>query len=72
MKGKQSSKTIRVYLLNQVKGGLPWWPSGQDSVLPMQGALAQSLVRELNPTHGNKSSRMPKLRLGTAKYIFQK
>ena len=27
--------------------GLPWWFSGLDSVLPMQGAQVQSLVREL-------------------------
>ena len=27
--------------------GLPWWSSGQDSALPMQGTWVQSLVREL-------------------------
>ena len=30
--------------------GLPWWPSGLDSALPMQGAQVRSLVRELDPT----------------------
>ena len=30
--------------------GLPWWSSGQDYVLPMQGAWVQSLVGELDPT----------------------
>ena len=29
--------------------GLPWWPSGSDSRLPMQWAWAQSLVGELDP-----------------------
>ena len=33
--------------------GLPWWPSGSDSRLPMQWAWAQSLVRKLDPTHHN-------------------
>ena len=27
--------------------GLPWWPSGKDPVLPMQGAQVRSLVKEL-------------------------
>ena len=27
--------------------GLPWWPSGQDCELPLQGALGHSQVREL-------------------------
>ena len=26
---------------------LPWWPSGEDSVLPLQRVLVQSLAREL-------------------------
>ena len=30
--------------------GLPWWSSGQNSMLAMQGLGIQSLVRELNPT----------------------
>ena len=29
--------------------GLPWWSSGQDSKLPVQGAQVWSLVRELDP-----------------------
>ena len=29
---------------------LPWWFSGQDLALPMQGARVQSLVRKLGPT----------------------
>ena len=40
--------------------GLLWWPSGRDSMLPMQGAWVRSLVRELR-------SHMPQLRPGTAK-----
>ena len=34
--------------------GLPWWPSGQDPTLRMQGAQAGSLVRELDPTCQNQ------------------
>lgn len=30
--------------------GIFWWPSGYNFVLPMQGALVRSLVRELDPT----------------------
>ena len=30
--------------------GLPWWSSGWDSLLPVQGARVRSLVRELDPT----------------------
>ena len=30
--------------------GLPWWFSGKDSELPVQGAWIQSLVRKLDPT----------------------
>ena len=33
--------------------GLPWWRSGYDSVLPMQGARVRSLVQELGPTCRN-------------------
>ena len=29
--------------------GLPWWFSGEDSLLLMQGARVRSLVRELDP-----------------------
>ena len=37
--------------------GLPWWSSGQDSALPMQGARVRSLVGELDPAC------MPQLRV---------
>ena len=37
--------------------GLPWWSSGWDSELPMQGAWVRSLVRELDPTCRNWGSR---------------
>ena len=33
--------------------GLPLWSSGQDSIFPVQGARAGSLVRELDPTYCN-------------------
>ena len=29
--------------------GLPWWSSGEDSMLPVQGSQVRSLVRELDP-----------------------
>ena len=32
------------------KGGLPWWSSGWEAMLPGQGAQVRSLVRELDPT----------------------
>ena len=38
---------------NLVGQGFPWWSSGSDSKLPMQGAQVQSLVRELDPTCKN-------------------
>ena len=47
--------------------GLPWWCSGWDSVLPMQGAGTQSLVRELDPTcMPQLRVRMPQLSLRAA------
>ena len=33
-----------------VKVGLLWWSSDQDSELPMQAVQVPSLVRELDPT----------------------
>ena len=44
---------------NRHQSGLPWWSSGQDSTLPMQGSQVLSLVRELEPT----GSHMPQLRV---------
>ena len=35
---------------NKSLSGLPRWSSGWDSVLPMQGARVQSLLKELDPT----------------------
>ena len=32
--------------------GLPWWSSGEDSVLPMQGARVPSSIRELRSQEG--------------------
>ena len=44
----KKSNNVNVYT---VKGkGLPWWSSGQDLTLFMQGACVQPLVRELEPT----------------------
>ena len=33
--------------MKETEEGLPWWPSGKDPVLPMQGAQVRSLVKEL-------------------------
>ena len=45
---------------------LPWWPSGQDSVLQMEGALVLSLVRELDLTCCNLRVLMPELKIPCA------
>ena len=39
--------------LNNIREGIPWWSSGYDSTLPLQGALVGSLGGELR-------SRMPR------------
>lgn len=39
--------------MKTVLSGLPCWPSGSDSELPMQGTQTLSLVRSLDPTCGN-------------------
>ena len=38
--------------------GLLWQPSGYDSGLPVQGALVQSLVRELDATWQKKKKKV--------------
>ena len=43
--------------------GLPWWSSGCDSALSMQGAQVWSLVRELDPTCCSNSSNPTSKRL---------
>ena len=37
----------QIYVLKRL--GHPWWSSGEDSALPMQGVWVRSLVRELDP-----------------------
>ena len=39
--------------------GLPWWPSGSDSMLPMQEDYVQFLVGELDPACRNKDPAKP-------------
>ena len=39
--------TVWTWLLKIPVKGLPWWSSGYDSTLPMQGAWVRSLVGEL-------------------------
>ena len=64
MKGKQSSKTK--------SRGTSLVAQWLRLCAPNAGALVRSLVRELDPTHGNIDPRKPKLRPGTAKNIVQK
>ena len=44
--GHKESDTTKTYTQTLV-GGLPWWSSGKDYTLPMQGTWVQSPVREL-------------------------
>ena len=44
-----SNTKQKVFFFKVKLGGLPWWSSGWDSVLPMHGAQVQTLVRELIP-----------------------
>ena len=41
--------------------GIPWWSSGLDSVLPLQGAWVLSLVRKLrsHKMRGTKKKSVP-------------
>ena len=41
------------FLTKKCEGELPWWSSGWDSALPMQGDWVPSLVREVDPTFCN-------------------
>ena len=45
-----SNSFINDVLLKDCLWGLPWWSSGYDSALPMQGAWVRFLARELDPT----------------------
>ena len=50
----QNLKRSILAMLNKCQlWGLPWWFSGQDCTLPMQGVWVQSLVRELASTCPN-------------------
>ena len=50
--------TIRNELL-----GPPWWSSGQDSLLPVQGAKVPTLVRELRSHLMQLSVYLPQLKI---------
>ena len=41
---------------------LPWWPTGEDSVLPMQWAWVQSLVGELRSDMPHGMAKKKKLK----------
>ena len=40
---------IPIKLFKKKKQRVPWWSSGKDFTLPMQGAQVQSLVGALDP-----------------------
>ena len=42
--------------------GFPWWFSGEDSVLPLQGGWVQYLVRELRHAYSMVQSKLKKER----------
>ena len=52
---KSGASCMKLDQALQQKGlqGLPWWSSGSDPELPMQGPSVQSLVIELDPTYCN-------------------
>ena len=47
---------------NLVMEGFPWWFSGEDSVLPLQGGWVQYLVRELRHAYSMVQSKLKKER----------
>ena len=49
--------------LEKLNMGLPWWSSGSDSTLPMQGAQIQFPVRELGSSCRNQEVHMRLLSL---------
>ena len=48
---------------------LPWWSSGLDSTIPMQGTQISIPLRELEPTCHNQISCISQLSLGAAKWM---
>ena len=44
---KKETSHLPSWVFKTIIVGLPWWSSGWDSVLPLQGAWVRSLVREL-------------------------
>ena len=49
--------TLGENLCRKGNEGLPWWSSGHDSMVPLQRAWVQSLVRELDPTGHDEDQR---------------
>ena len=47
-------QTDNKHLDKDIHAELPWWPSGWDSVLPVQGVQVRALVGELDPECHNK------------------
>ena len=60
---EKSNTCTFVFFKKFQDSGLPWWSSGQDSVLLMQGAWVQSMVRELDPTCHKSRVPMPQLKI---------
>ena len=44
---EEKKSRVKLWLKFSINLGLSWWSSGEDSVLPLQGAQVRSLVREL-------------------------
>ena len=51
---------------------IPWWASGQDSAVPLQGAQVPSLVRELRFHKAFSAANKEKNLTSTEKGIFQR
>ena len=58
------------FYLQNGNSGLPWWSSGWDSALPVQGTWDRCLVKELDPTCRKEYGRslVLQLRPGAAKW----
>lgn len=53
-RGIDQEPTLCSTIKSSAKGLLPWWASGQDSMLPMQGLWFDPMIRELDPTDHNQ------------------
>ena len=61
--GTITLENILQKFLEKLNMGLPWWSSGLDSTLPMQGAQIQFPLRELGSSCRNQEVHMLQLSL---------